>query len=124
MLWTVWRQRSTSRRGRSACASSSVLPSAFNTGMSGNLRLDFDGPYEAAAVRYYQALKGRMDNGPKDLSPVADAVLHAATEPEPRQRYLVAPHLSEVLGPLVEQLEALHERETRLTPGGGGNVVR
>ena len=103
---------------------SSVLPSAFNTGMGGNLRLDVDGPYGAAAERYYQALKGRMDNGPKDLSPVADAVLHAVTEPEPRQRYLVAPHLSEVLGPVVEQLEALHVRETRLTPGGGGNVGR
>jgi len=103
---------------------SSVLPSAFNTGMGGNLRLDVAGPYAASAERYFQALKGRMDNGPRDLSPVAQAVIAAATDPEPRQRYLVAPHLKDVLGPVVEQLEALHEREARLTPGGGGNVGR
>ena len=29
---------------------SSVLPSAFNTGMGGHLRLDFDGPYGGGNV--------------------------------------------------------------------------
>jgi NAD(P)-dependent dehydrogenase (short-subunit alcohol dehydrogenase family) len=101
---------------------SSVLPSAFNTGMSGNLRLEPGGPYGEAAERYYAGLKARIEGGPRDLSPVANAVVEAATSPQPRQRYLVAPHLSGVLGPVLEGLEQLHEREAQLTPAGGGNA--
>jgi NAD(P)-dependent dehydrogenase (short-subunit alcohol dehydrogenase family) len=101
---------------------SSVLPSAFNTGMGGNLQLELDGPYGAAAERYYAGFKARLEGGPTDLSPVANAVIEAATSPEPRQRYLVAPHLSGVLGPVLDGLEQLHAREVQLTPAGGGNA--
>jgi len=103
---------------------SSVLPSAFHTGMGGTLRLELgDGTeYEDATRRYYDALRGRIEAGPADLSPVVDAVIEAVTSENPRQRYLIAPHLREVLGPVVEQLEALHQREVQLTPTGGGNA--
>jgi hypothetical protein len=49
---------------------------------------------------------------------VVDAVLEAATSDDPRPRYLVAPHLAPVLGPLVQTLEALHAREVSLAPSG------
>jgi NAD(P)-dependent dehydrogenase (short-subunit alcohol dehydrogenase family) len=101
---------------------SSVLPSAFNTGMADNLRVHFEQPYAAAAQRYAEGLRQRMQNGPRDLGPVVQAVVEAATAEEPKQRYLVAPHLAEVLGPLLGELDRLHQREVALTPAGGGNA--
>jgi NAD(P)-dependent dehydrogenase (short-subunit alcohol dehydrogenase family) len=103
---------------------SSVLPSAFNTGVGANLRLAFGKgtEYESATRRYYEGLRGRIESGPRDLSPVVDAVIEAATTEHPRLRYLVAPHLAAVLGPVVAELEKLHEREVALTPSGGGNA--
>jgi hypothetical protein len=55
--------------------------------------------------------------GPTDLSPVVNAVLEAATSDDPQLRYLVAPHLAEVLTPAMQALDALHQREVGLTPG-------
>jgi NAD(P)-dependent dehydrogenase (short-subunit alcohol dehydrogenase family) len=93
---------------------SSVCPSAFHTPMADNLRAELG---DAAAAReYYAGLLGRIRQGPTDLSPVVDAVLEAATSEDPRPRYLVAPHLASVLGPLVETLEELHARELSLAP--------
>ncbi len=103
---------------------SSVLPSAFNTGMGGNLRVELaeGSDHEDAARRYYEALRGRIEGGPRELSPVVEAVVEAVTSAEPRQRYLVAPHLAGVLGPVIDELEQLHQREVALTPSGGGNA--
>jgi NAD(P)-dependent dehydrogenase (short-subunit alcohol dehydrogenase family) len=105
---------------------SSVLPSAFNTGMAGNMRLatSDDSAYGEAEARYFAGLKARMEGGPKDLAPVVDAVIEAVTSEDPKPRYLVAPHLKEVLGPVVDNLERLHQREVALTPSGGGNAPR
>jgi NAD(P)-dependent dehydrogenase (short-subunit alcohol dehydrogenase family) len=99
---------------------SSVMPSAFQTAFAGNMDANFaEGTeYEAAACEYYEGLKGRIENGPTDLTPVANAVIDAATNPEPRQRYLIAPHLASVLGPLIENLEEIHQREAALAPQG------
>lgn len=102
---------------------SSVYPSGFNTGMGGNLRLSsFIGDYGDAEQRYYEALRGRIENGPKDLSPVVDAVVEAVTSEDPQLRYLIAPHLQEVLSPVLDELDKLHAREVQLTPAGGGNA--
>jgi hypothetical protein len=46
-----------------------------------------------------------------------NAVVEAATSEDPQLRYLVAPHLAEVLTPAMQALDALHEREITLTPG-------
>ena len=99
---------------------SSVMPSAFQTAFAGNMDSNFaEGTeYEAPAREYYEGLKARIENGPTDLSPVADAVIDAATSPEPRQRYLIAPHLANVLGPLIDNLEEIHQREASLAPQG------
>jgi NAD(P)-dependent dehydrogenase (short-subunit alcohol dehydrogenase family) len=99
---------------------SSVLPSAFHTPMAGNLRTALDEPaeYAPAAREYYAGLTARIEGGPADLSPVVEAVIDAATSVDPRPRYLVAPHLAETLGPLVDSLERLHAREVSLAPKG------
>ena len=99
---------------------SSVMPSAFQTAFAGNMDSNFaEGTeYEAPAREYYEGLKARIENGPTDLSPVASAVIAAATSPEPRQRYLIAPHLADVLGPLIDNLEEIHQREAALAPQG------
>jgi NAD(P)-dependent dehydrogenase (short-subunit alcohol dehydrogenase family) len=97
---------------------SSVLPSAFHTHMADNLQA-YPGEgtdYESATREYHAGLSGRIREGPSDLSPVVQAVIEAATSPDPRPRYLVAPHLASVLDPLVETLEALHARELALAP--------
>jgi NAD(P)-dependent dehydrogenase (short-subunit alcohol dehydrogenase family) len=92
---------------------SSVYPSAFRTAMGqNNVVISAEGtPYFEATRAYFEGLSQRIQNGPSDLSPVVNAVIDAATNPDPPLRYLVAPHLAEVLDPAVEVLEGLHERE-------------
>ncbi|MBV9578271.1 MAG: SDR family oxidoreductase [Chloroflexi bacterium] len=98
---------------------SSVYPSAFHTAMGGNLGLvaGEGTPYAEPTRAYFDGLSHRVATGPTDLSPVVDAVIDAATSPEPRLRYLVAPHLAETLDPALTALERLHERELGMTPG-------
>jgi NAD(P)-dependent dehydrogenase (short-subunit alcohol dehydrogenase family) len=98
---------------------SSVLPSAFHTGIAANLQAVFgEGTaYEPPTRTYHAGLTSRILGGPSDLSPVVEAVLEAATAEDPQPRYLVAPHLADVLGPLVRTLERLHAREVSLAPG-------
>jgi NAD(P)-dependent dehydrogenase (short-subunit alcohol dehydrogenase family) len=92
---------------------SSVFPSAFQTDMAENLMTAFDGPYEAAARAYHGGLLSRMA---PDLTPVLEAIVEAATAPDPPLRSLVAPHLSGVLGPLIDTLDELHQRELANAP--------
>lgn len=96
---------------------SAVLPSAYRTAIADNMQLQAgEGtPYEQPARRYYAGLSQRITEGPADLSPVVEAVVDAATNPAPRHLYLVAPRLAEVLQPVVDSLEALHEREVEAT---------
>ena len=92
---------------------SSVYPSAFRTAMGqNNVVINPAGtPYFEPTRAYFEGLSARIQNGPSDLSPVVDAVIDAANNPDPPLRYLVAPHLKDVLEPAVDLLEGLHERE-------------
>jgi NAD(P)-dependent dehydrogenase (short-subunit alcohol dehydrogenase family) len=92
---------------------SSIYPSAFHTAMSGNMAVvaGEGTPYAAPTRHYFEGLSQRIQNGPSDLSPVVDAVIDAATNPEPLLRYPVAPHLKDVLAPALSALDALHVRE-------------
>jgi NAD(P)-dependent dehydrogenase (short-subunit alcohol dehydrogenase family) len=96
---------------------SAILPSAYHTAIAGNMTLHpgEDSPYEKATRGYHAGLTKRITEGPADLAPVVEAVLDAAMSPEPRHLYLVAPHLAGVLQPVVDSLEALHQREVELT---------
>lgn len=101
---------------------SSILPGAYRTDIAGNMRvfLGEGSPYESATREFWAGLSERLTKGPSDLSPVVDAVIEAATSPDPRLRYLVAPRLADVLNPVVEELEQLHRREVSLAPTGAG----
>jgi NAD(P)-dependent dehydrogenase (short-subunit alcohol dehydrogenase family) len=96
---------------------SAILPSAYRTEIASNMRLEAgEGTeYEQPTRRYHAGISQRIIEGPADLSPVIDAVIDAATSPEPRHLYLVAPRLAEVMQPVVDSLEALHQREVELT---------
>jgi NAD(P)-dependent dehydrogenase (short-subunit alcohol dehydrogenase family) len=96
---------------------SSVYPSAFRTSMSeNNTVMTGEGTaYNAATLAYRAGLSERIRNGPTDLSPVVDAVIDAATNPDPPLRYPVAPHLKDVLSPALDALDQLHEREIALS---------
>jgi NAD(P)-dependent dehydrogenase (short-subunit alcohol dehydrogenase family) len=96
---------------------SSVYPSAFNTAIADNMPAVAGFPYADATRDYHCALSSRVRGGPSNLSPVVNAVLEAATSGDPQLRYLVAPHLAEVLSPAMQALDALHQREIGLTPG-------
>jgi NAD(P)-dependent dehydrogenase (short-subunit alcohol dehydrogenase family) len=96
---------------------SSVYPSAFRTAMSENntLIMGEGTPYQASTQAYRAGLSERIRNGPTDLSPVVDAVIDAAINPDPPLRYPVAPHLKDVLSPAFAALDQLHEREIALS---------
>ncbi|HEV7665970.1 MAG TPA: SDR family oxidoreductase [Chloroflexota bacterium] len=99
---------------------SSVYPSAFHTSIADNMAAVIggeDSPYAANTAEYRQGISTRIRNGPADLSPVVNAVIEAATSARPRLRYLVAPHLADVLAATLDNLDALHEREMGMTPG-------
>jgi NAD(P)-dependent dehydrogenase (short-subunit alcohol dehydrogenase family) len=97
---------------------SSVYPSAFHTAIADNMPtvIQPESPYAGPTAAYRDGITARIVNGPTDLGPVVDAVLDAATNPEPRLRYLVAPHLADVLTPTLDNLDALHQREMAATP--------
>lgn len=94
-----------------------ILPSAYRTAIAGNMRLAAGegSDYERPTRRYHEGLSKRIAEGPADLSPVIEAVLDAAFNPEPRHMYLVAPRLADVLQPVVDVLEDLHAREVGAT---------
>jgi NAD(P)-dependent dehydrogenase (short-subunit alcohol dehydrogenase family) len=88
---------------------SAVLPGAFETEiLSRAPARGTGGPYAAAVDDYRAGLAQRLEDGGSDYSRVVDAVVAAATEDDPRLRYLVAgERMTTLLGPIVEQLEAL-----------------
>ena len=94
----------------------SILPSAFNTAMAGNIRVVDDDPaYTSATHRYVEGLRSRIRNGPVDLSPVSAAVLHAVDDADPPPRFLVGGGMAVTLAPLVESLAQLHDQQLATT---------
>lgn len=85
-----------------------VVPGGFTTSMVANLirteRADTMYPRFAKTLEEY---KGRM-SGKDDLSPVTDAILAAASDPEPRARYLVGTGSAEMLRTIVDEGERVH----------------
>ncbi len=85
-----------------------VVPGGFTTSMVSNL-IDTQKP-DTIYPRYATTLeeyKGRM-SGKEDLSPVTEAIIAAATDPEPRARYLVGSGTAEMLRTIVAEGEHVH----------------
>ncbi|MEO6570172.1 MAG: SDR family oxidoreductase [Ilumatobacteraceae bacterium] len=86
-----------------------VVPGGFNTSIVANRVTEA----EQAASNYPRArdaideYEARMV-GKDDLSPVIDAILAAATDVDPRARYLVGTGTAELLVPLVAEGETIH----------------
>jgi NAD(P)-dependent dehydrogenase (short-subunit alcohol dehydrogenase family) len=85
-----------------------VVPGGFTTSMVSNLiRTERDDTLYPRFATTLEQYKGRM-SGKEDLSPVTDAILAAATDPEPRARYLVGSGSAEMLATIVEEGERVH----------------
>ena len=86
-----------------------VVPGGFNTAIVANrvqdaLRPDSVYRRAAEAIDEYEA---RMV-GKDDLTPVTEAIIAAATDDEPRLRYLVGSGTAELLTRVVEERERVH----------------
>ena len=87
-----------------------VVPGGFNTSMATNRVRDAvrpDSMYVRAAAAL-QAYEDRMDRASTDLTPVTRAIIAAATDAEPRLRYLVGTGSAELLTAVVEERERVH----------------
>ncbi len=85
-----------------------VVPGGFNTSIVANRiavdRPDTRYPRAQAAIDAYEA---RMV-GKEDLTPVTQAILAAATDPDPHARYLIGSGTAEMLAPIVAEGEKVH----------------
>ena len=87
-----------------------MVPGGFNTSIVKNRVLEAEQPdtlYPRArrAIEEYEA---RMNVGRDDLTPVTDAILAAAFDPEPQARYLIGSGTAELLIPIVAEGEQVH----------------
>jgi NAD(P)-dependent dehydrogenase (short-subunit alcohol dehydrogenase family) len=85
-----------------------VVPGGFSTSMADNLirteQPDTMYPRFAVTLQsYFDRLEGKTD-----LSPVVEAIIAAANDPEPRARYLVGSGTAEMLRDTVEEGERIH----------------
>ncbi|HLI21882.1 MAG TPA: hypothetical protein VKV32_12230, partial [Stellaceae bacterium] len=62
----------------------------------------------AVAAAMAKAREARAGDVLADLSPVVEAVIAAATHPDPRPRYAVGKGMAEMLEPALAALETLH----------------
>jgi NAD(P)-dependent dehydrogenase (short-subunit alcohol dehydrogenase family) len=88
-----------------------VVPGGFNTSMVEN-RIRDAIPTDSIYARVAAAMEGyeqRMQaEGKDDLSPVTAAIIAAATDPDPKMRYLVGTGTAELLAEVVEERERVH----------------
>ncbi len=91
----------------------SVLPGRYATALGAK------SPQPPTSAPYIP-MRDYMDRGraaagpaPTDLTPVTEATLKAATDPDPLSRYLVTGGLASTLVDILPELERLHEFEAR-----------
>ena len=85
-----------------------VVPGGFTTSMVANLiRTERDDTLYPRFRTTLEEYKGRS-SGKEDLSPVTEAIIAAATDPEPQARYLVGTGSAEMLRTIVAEGEQVH----------------
>jgi NAD(P)-dependent dehydrogenase (short-subunit alcohol dehydrogenase family) len=97
---------------------SSILPGAFATNLAVGAMTATDPGHEGGGLygqRFGEFMQGlsRRAAGNTDLGPVIEAVLTAASSPDPEPRYLVAPGREDAVGPLVKFLNDQHRHDAR-----------
>jgi len=91
---------------------SSVLPGQFKTAIGTNMTHISVGPsYEEVSDHLGKQYQKRAGEAEADLKPIVDAVIAAATAPEPKQRYLVGKGSALLLPPVIQNLEDIHRIE-------------
>jgi NAD(P)-dependent dehydrogenase (short-subunit alcohol dehydrogenase family) len=86
-----------------------VVPGGFTTSMADNRIKDAMKPDSiyVQGVKAIAAYEQRIQGKP-DLSPVVEAILAAATDPDPKLRYLVGTGTAELLQAVVDEREKVH----------------
>ena len=86
-----------------------VAPGGFNTSIVAN-RVVAAEPTDSLYPRARTAIEAYEDRmvGKDDLTPVTDAIIAAAFDPEPKARYLVGSGTAELLIPIVAEGEQVH----------------
>ena len=93
-----------------------VMPGPFNTSLAQNsLDRDSSTPYAAIAASFDAKFDAMEANAPEDLTPVVNAVLAAATDPDPAIRYPVGTDKIAVLPPILQALAPLQQLGLHLT---------
>ncbi len=89
-----------------------VVPGGFNTSMADNRVRDAvaDDTIYRRAVPALDAYEERMSQAATDLTPVTEAIIAAATDAEPRMRYLVGEGSAALLHDLIDERERVHAR--------------
>jgi NAD(P)-dependent dehydrogenase (short-subunit alcohol dehydrogenase family) len=90
----------------------SVLPGSFRTAIgSGTETAQDSPPYKAHAEAFRAGFRSRLEQAPDSFRELVDAVVHAATAPDPRPRYVVGGGAADSIRPLVDELAGLHQVE-------------
>jgi NAD(P)-dependent dehydrogenase (short-subunit alcohol dehydrogenase family) len=71
--------------------------------------------HEPATRAYAEGLRQRLTSSPDSLAAVTEVVFEAVDSDQPRPRYVMSSRMGPVLAPLVQELEALHDREYEMT---------
>jgi NAD(P)-dependent dehydrogenase (short-subunit alcohol dehydrogenase family) len=91
---------------------SSVLPGQFQTAIASNTtHMPLGEHYQAVSDILARRFKERAAQAGADLGPVVDAVIAAATDPDPKPRYLVGAGSALLLPPVLAELEKIHRIE-------------
>lgn len=91
---------------------SSILPGQFKTAIGGNMmHVPIGADYKPVSDHLSAQFQKRAGDADSDLQPVVDAVIAAATEADPKQRYVVGKGSALLLPPVVESLQGIHQIE-------------
>ena len=93
-----------------------LMPGPFKTSLPQNsLDCDASPPYAAIAARFNATFDAMEAKAPEDLTPVVNAALAAATDPDPAIRYPAGTDKVVVLPPILQSLAPLQQLGLHLT---------
>ena len=93
-----------------------VMPGPFKTALPQNsLDRDASVPYAAISKRFCATFDAMEAKAPQDLTPVVNAILAAATDPDPAIRYTAGTDAIAILPPILQSLAPLQQLGLHLT---------
>ena len=93
-----------------------VMPGPFKTALPHNsLDREASLPYAAISKRFHATFDAMEAKAPEDLTPVVNAVMAAATDPDPAIRYPAGTEAIAILPPILQALAPLQQLGLHLT---------